>query len=354
MNNFLKNYPLILVMGIVVLLCMVPAAQSREFIPPVSEFSTNYYDAYGEPDIYASVVGDVEIERGEEYLLSIVLSNRGVLHGVESDTGIDADETEHALSLKELEYEAYRTTAIGLKAELISTTDYIEVDPETSLQTLDELLPGVLPDYPLVFTLKVSDHAPAGEYLLLLPVEYQYQSEVEMTGGSTVILGLPSMDHTTYYKNANKTLHIPVYIKPAPKFEVENVDGELMAGSTSTVNITYANMGEMPANDAIARLVAMKPLSSSRSEISLGTLYPGDTRTVSFEITAENDAVPKDYAISSEIKYIDENDETSLSDALLVRMPLQQPESMIPAMYLLLAGIFLVLAFMAVRYARKK
>ncbi|MBP2030426.1 hypothetical protein J2755_001360 [Methanohalophilus levihalophilus] len=353
MNDFLKNYPSILVIGIVLLLCMAPAVQSKEFIPPVSEFSTNYYETYGEPDIYASVVGDVEIGRGEEYLLNVVLSNRGVLHGVEYDTSIDADETEHALSLKELEYEAYRTTAIGLKAELISTSDYIDVDPDSSLQTLDELMPGVLPDYPLVFKLEVSEHAPAGEYLLLLPVTYQYQSEVEMTGGSTVILGLPSMDHTTYYKNANKTLQIPILVKPDPKLEVTEVEGELMAGSTSTVNITYTNMGEMPANDAIARLVAMKPLSSSRNEISLGTLYPGEKRTVSFEVTAENNAVPKDYAISSEVKYIDEDGETSLSDALMVQIPLHKSESVIPTFDLLLAGVFLIVGFMSFRYVRK-
>ncbi|MCD4703402.1 MAG: hypothetical protein K8R64_03785 [Methanosarcinaceae archaeon] len=354
MNNFLKKYPSIIVIGLIVLLCIAPTVQSKELIPPVHEFSTNYYDAYGEPDLYVSVIGDVELERGEEHLLKIVLSNRGVLHGVKYDTRIGTDEMDHEISLQELEYEKYRTTAIGIKAELRSTSDLIEIYPETSIQTLDELMPGVLPDEPFVFTLKISENAPAGEYTLLFPLEYQYQNEVEMSDGSTVRLGLPELDHTTYYKNTNQVLTIPIYIKPTVVFEIVDVDGELTAGSTSTVNVTYANIGELPANNAVARLVVMKPLSSSRSELSLGTIYPGDTKTISFEISADGNAIPKEYAISSEIKYIDDEDETSLSDALLVRMPLQKSEDTIPLGTFMIAGVFLILLYMFGKYARKR
>jgi hypothetical protein len=353
MNNFLKTRPYILI-GILVLLYTAPAARAGELILPVPEFSTNYYDAYGEPDIYASVVGDVELERGEGYMLNVILSNRGVLHGVKYDSHVDTDETIHALSIQELEYEAYRTTALGIKAELISTTDYIEIDPGTSLQTLEELAPGSLPDSPFIFTLSVSEYAPAGEYILLLPLEYQYQNEVEMTGGSTVILGLPSLDHTTYYRSANKTLEVPVYVKPEPRFEIVSERGGLEAGSTAVVNVTYANKGEMPANDAVARIVAMKPLSTSRNEISLGTMNPGDTKTVSFEISAESDAVVKDYAISSEIKYTDEENKTGFSDALLVHIPLRESETLIPTTYLLLGCVTLVVIFMLAGYAKKR
>ncbi|NYT18923.1 MAG: hypothetical protein GKC08_01325, partial [Methanosarcinales archaeon] len=33
-----------------------PAAGAKEFVQPTYEFSTNYYDAYGEPDLYVSVL----------------------------------------------------------------------------------------------------------------------------------------------------------------------------------------------------------------------------------------------------------------------------------------------------------
>lgn len=353
MIDHFKKYSILLVAGIILFMIMAPAVHSKEFIQPVSEFSTNYYDAYGEPDIYGSIVGDVEYERGEEYLISVVLSNRGVLHGVKYSTSVGTSEVSHSISLKELEYEAYRTTAIGVKAELISTSDLIEIDPSMDLQTLDSLMPGVLPDSPLYYKLKVSKYAPAGEYLLMLPIDYQFQSEVEMTGGSTSLIGLPDLDHTTLYEKANKTLILPVYVKPAPRFEIVDVEGELVAGSSSIINVTYKNAGELPANDVIARIVTMKPLSSPKNELTLGTLEPGDMRTVSFEMAAASDAIVKDHALSGEVKYIDENGETSLSDPLVIKIPLKEPEATLPMKLLLNGSIALVILYMVARYVRK-
>lgn len=354
MIDFLKKYVVLLAICSALFLIMTPAVHSKEFMQPVSEFSTNYYEAYGEPDIYASVAGNIEFERGEEYLLNVVLSNRGVLHGMEYKTSVDAsEEVSHATSLKELEYEAYRTTAIGVKAELVSTSEFIEVDSDMNLQTLDELIPGVLPDFPLIYKIEVSKYAPAGEYILLLPVDYQYQSEVEMTDGSTALIGLPSLDHTTFYKNVNKTLMLPVYVKPAPRFEIVDVDGNLTAGYSSVINVTYTNAGEIPASDVIARIVVMKPLSSSRNEIFIGTLNPGDTRTVPFEIAVDSDAIPKDYAVSSEIKYVDENDETSLSKSLVIEVPLDESGETIPMQLFVYGGIALTILYIVARYVRK-
>ncbi|MGM0771802.1 MAG: COG1361 S-layer family protein, partial [Halobacteriota archaeon] len=93
-----------------------PVAGAKEYIQPTYEFSTNYYDAYGEPDIYASVLGSPEFERGETAQVRVVLSNRGVLYGFKDVTNVDTNNNgDHAKSLKEIEYESLRTTAFGLK-----------------------------------------------------------------------------------------------------------------------------------------------------------------------------------------------------------------------------------------------
>ncbi|WP_406656375.1 hypothetical protein V7O62_11005 [Methanolobus sp. ZRKC2] len=354
MIDFLKKYGTLLAIGLALLLMMTPAVHSKELLRPVSEFSTNYYEAYGEPDLYASLVGNSEFERGEEYLLNVVLSNRGVLHGMKYRQPVDFDEENlHAASLKELEYETFKTTAIGIKAELVSSSELIEVDSGMCLQTLDELVPGELPESPLVYKIEVSKYAPAGEYMLLLPVEYQYQNDVEMTDGGTAILGLPDIDHVVSYKNVNKTLMLPVYVKPAPRFEIVDVTGELQSGSSSIINVTYANAGEIPANDTVARIVVMKPLSSLKNEISIGTLYPGETRTVSFEIAGDFDAIPKDYALSSEIRYIDENDKTSLSESLIVDIPLEESGGAIPMQLFVYIGIVLTILYIVLRYVQR-
>ncbi|MEL4305742.1 hypothetical protein [Methanococcoides sp. LMO-2] len=331
-----------------------PVAGAKEYLQPTYEFSTNYYDAYGEPDIYASVLGSPEFERGETAQLRVVLSNRGVLYGFKAKTDVDTNNGDHAKSLKEIEYESLRTTAFGLKAEMVSTTDYIEVDPTTSIQTLDSLYPGVLPDNPMSFTITISDNAPAGTYMLLLPVNYEFQSQVEMTDGSTVRLGIPDLDHTTFYKTRNTTLQIPVMIEPGAKFVVSDVEGELTSGQSGVVNVTYTNVGEVEATDSFARIIVMKPLSSDRSIVNLGTIAPGDSKTASFDIAAEISAVEKDYGIDSEIKYCDEDGEIQFSDNIIVEVPLKSRDAGISITTLALAGILLVAAYMGYNTIRRK
>lgn len=330
-----------------------PVAGAKEFIQPNSEFSTNYYDAYGEPDIYASILGDAEFERGETVQLRVVLSNRGVLHGIKADTHVGSNEALHQLSLQEIEYESMRTTALGIKVEAISGSDYVEVDPSTSVQTLDKLSPGVLPDSPMMFTITISDNAPAGVYDLVLPVTYEFQSEVEMTGGSAVRLGLPSLDHTTFYEVRNTTLHIPVIVEPAAKFVVTDVEGELTTGQAGSVNVTYTNVGELPANDAYARIVVMKPLSSTRSVVTMGDVLPGQSTTVSFNVAAEAGAVEKIYGIDSEIKYRNDNDEVEFSDNILVEVPVKARSGGIDIIFVAIAGIVLAIGYMGYTSLRK-
>ncbi|MDW7731230.1 MAG: hypothetical protein SCH66_02245 [Methanolobus sp.] len=332
-------------------LCLQPAT-AKDYIPPAYEYTENYYNTYGEPALFASVLGDTEMTRGETAQINVVLANRGVLYGVKSAKGVGTSEAVHQLSLTELEYESRRTTAYGVKATLVSGTEYIKVDPATNSQTLEKIVPGQLPGDPLAFTLTVSENAPAGIYILKLPVVYEYQSDVRMTTGEVAQLGL-STDHATYYTTANTTMEIPVIVEPEPDFRVSEINGELTAGQGSVVNVTYTNTGELPAKDAVARIVVMKPLSSDTSVKSLGTLQPGESRTVSFTISAGNTAVEKIYGIDSEIRYIDENDEVAFSDNMKVNVGLREPVRQLNITALALAGLVVMGLVLIIKNIRK-
>jgi len=331
-------------------LCLQPAV-AKDYIPLPYEYTENYYNTYGEPALFSSVVGDTEFSRGETAQINIVLANRGVFKGVKSVKSVGTSEVLHQLSLTELEYETQRTTAQGLKATLVSDTEFIEVDPATSSQTLEEVVPGQLPD-PLTFTLTVSDNAPAGTYILNLPVEYEYQSDVRMTTDEVAQLGL-STDHANYYKNANTTMQIPVIVEPEARFEVSDVSGYLTVGQSDTINVTYTNIGELPAKDAMARIIVMKPLSSGTSVKNLGTLQPGESRTVSFDISASGSAVEKIYGLDSEIKYIDDSDETAFSDNLKVNVDLRAPDRQFNITGLALAGLVVMGLILIIKNIRK-
>ncbi|SFM18105.1 COG1361 S-layer family protein [Methanolobus profundi] len=351
-----KKYTLPLVACILLSVCFVaavPSVSAKEYLPPTYEYTTNYYNSYGEPDISASIIGDVEFERGETARLEVVLANRGVIYGFKADQGVGTSETEHELSLQELEYETMRTTAYGIKASLVSTTDQIEVDAETNIHTLEELYPGVLPEDPMVFTITISENIPAGVYILELPLSYEYQKDVRMTEGESVILGEPDLDHASFYENVETTLQIPIVVEPEAMFEVTNVTGTLEAGSTNVVNITYTNIGELPAEDAVARIVVMKPLSTERSTRSLGSMQPGESRTVSFNIASEQSAIAKSYGIDSEIKYYDEDGEDSFSNNMKVSLELNEPQRQINVIGLAIAGIVIILIVLVVKNRRK-
>lgn len=353
----LRRFSLIAAGICILIAAMMPmtfVSASKEFIPPSDQTTTNYYRSYGEPDISVSVLGDTELERGETANLELVLSNRGIFYGVKSITSVGTSTAAHALSLQELEYEKLRTTAYGVKTSLVSDTEYIKVDPTTSSQTLkDPLYPGSLPNDPLVYTITVSNNAPAGVYMLEMPVTYEYQSDVRMTRGESVALGLPDLDHVKYYSPVNTTLNVPVIVKPAAKFEVTNVSGELIAGRQSFVNITYTNMGELPAADAVARLIVMKPLATDSSVRPMGTLMPGESRTVSFSISSERGALDKTYALDTEVKYRDVNEDLAYSGNMKANVDMQSSERQLNITALALAGIVVMCIVLIIKTVKK-
>jgi hypothetical protein len=174
-----------------------------------------------------------------------------------------------------------------------------------------------------------------------------------MTAGESIILGEPDLDHTSIYTNVETTLQIPIIVKPEAKFEITNVTGTLVSGGTGVVNVTYTNTGELTAEDAIARIVAMKPLSAERSTRTLGTMEPGESRTATFTISSDVGTLVKNYGVDSEVKYIDEDGEDAFFTGMTVTLPLEEPDGEINVNGLALAGIFVIIIVLVVKNKRK-
>ena len=307
--------------------------------------TVDYYKSYGEPIIQASIIGDPELERGEVADLQVTLVNKGVIDGVKrqyANQALIPDSKEESIALAEMSAEQDCTIAKGIKANLISESDYIHVEPTTTPQIVDELKTGYI--QPIKFTIRIDDNTPAGEYELKLPVTYEYQSNVRTETSKAINLGLSDTAALIRgYSTQNTTLPLHISIKKEPTFEVSKISGSLKQGSTSLINVTYTNRGETAAENAQAKIVVMKPLSTSKSTVRLGTIDPGESQTASFEISAESDAVVKNYGIDSEIKYIDNDGKTKFSENMKVYMPIEQSESRISTTAII--GILLALIF---------
>ena len=120
------------------------------------------------------------------------------------------------------------------------------------------------------------------------------------------------------------------------------------------INVTYTNLGETPATDAQAKIVVMKPLSTSTSTVRLGTVGPGESQTASFEISAVSDAVIKNYGIDSEVRYIDNDGKTRFSENMKVYMPIEKSESKFSTTMIIGILLALILIYQIVKVLRNR
>lgn len=331
-------------------------SNGNNFLVPGNGYTVDYYKSYGEPAIEASVTGDPEFGRGEVADLQVKLVNAGTIEGMKRlyvNQALIPDSKEELIALAEMSAEQDCTIAKGIKASLISESDYIHVEPTTTPQTVDELKTGNI--QPIKFTIRIDDRTPAGEYELKLPVTYEYQSNVRTETSKVINLGLSDMAGLIReYSTKNTTLPLHISIKKEPNFEVSKISGSLKQGSTSLINVTYTNRGETAAEDVQAKIVVMKPLSTTKSTFRLGTIGSGESQTASFEISAASDAVVKNYGIDSEIRYIDNNGKTKFSENMKVYMPIEKSESKISTTAIVGILLALVLIYQIIKVLRNR
>lgn len=317
--------------------------------------TVDYYKSYGEPVIKASVTGDPELTRGETLDLKVKIANTGVIDGFQrlnANQRIINDSTEESLAMAEMGEEEGATTAKDIEATLQSETGYIEVEPTSNPQSVEELETGYTST--LSYTIKINSDTPAGDYELLLPVSYQYQSNVKTVTSDAINLGVTGVEYSRVYETKNETLRIPISVKSGPKFEVTNVSGSLVQGESKLINVTYKNTREEVAKDALARIIVMSPLSTEMSMIRLGDIGPGEEKTASFEISADEEALVKNYGISSEIKYVDEDGDTSFSESMKVNIPLEATEKKISITGIAIVLIIVIALYQIINVYRKK
>jgi hypothetical protein len=338
------------------LLLAVPA--QAEFIaennalPEHFKFDENYYTVYGGPDISATIVGDNEYSRGDSVELSINLMNKGVITGFESETDDDLDELEQKLQQTEMTYESQRTTAIGIVAVLVSLDPSIDI--KSGPQEAGTLTAGDETGSPVEFDIEISDNAPAGEYPLVLNLYYGYQKNIEVSGDDETDLGITNLDVGIWYDVGTQNITLPVYVEGEAEFEVINVTGDLIAGEDCMLYATYANTGEVTAEDATVRINTADPFSTTDDQAYLGTLEPGETALAVFKISVDDTAIAKNYAINSEIKYDDMDGHSQVSDNVKIRTEVDETgeSASNPTTFAAIAALVIVVAGLYFAYRR--
>lgn len=322
------------------LLTLIAAASAQNTYIPYELGGDNYYAMYGGPDISAGISGTDEFERGDTVSLYVDLTNYGRITGFKEDK-TPGDPKEFALAAAELQEEYKKPTALGITADLFSASSQIEV--KSGDQVIQSLKSGDKTQSPLKFTIKIGEHAPAGVYPLSLNLSYDYQDNARVQASKLVTSGssptLANYQVSYIYQKANQTVPLAIMVKRKADFLITSSKGMLSAGAKKAeVQATYRNIGEDPVKDAIARLSIFKPFSSTDDQAFIGTLAPGEEKTVVFRLDVDSDATPKEYGINSEIKYTDINGDSVISESIKIPVEVKAASAslLMPAVAILL------------------
>lgn len=302
------------------MLAVLVTAHAENTYIPYELGGDNYYTMYGGPDISASISGTDEFDRGDTITLYMDLTNYGRIIGFKEDQ-TPQNPKEFALANAEQQEEYKKPTALGITASLVSDSEQIEV--KSGDQVVQSLKSGDKTETPLKFTIRIGEHAPAGKYPLKLKLSYDYQDNVRVdaselsTSGSSPTLVNYRVSYI--YQKTNQTVPITITVKKQADFEILNVSAAIPAGAKKApISVAYKNIGEDPIRDAVARLSIFKPFSSTDDQAFIGSMQPGEEKTVVFRMDVDSDATPKDYGINSEIKYTDVNGETVISESMKI------------------------------------
>lgn len=338
----------------VMILTTLPSLTAQEYVVGdyiPSGLLDDYWAFYGAPYLDAKIIGANQYERGDNVTLFVQLVNAGGRINYES-TKIAGTPMEKALSVAEAAMEWDVGHALGITGTLRSSSDMIEV--MSGGQVLDNLRALNKSENPMEFVIKIDNHAPAGEYLLELDLDYEYQNNVQVDAVELdPDLGLKDFKVARYHKSANQTIPLKIIVMEMADFDIFGSKAEMKAGQKDEViEVTYKNMGEDPAKNAIARISLFKPFASDRDQAYIGTLEPGEEKKVTFKVDVDGDATPKPYSINSEIKYTDLDGDTIISDSMKipVNVGAARGSYLIPILVLLM----LLLAGGGYIYRRKK
>jgi hypothetical protein len=121
-----------------------------------------------------------------------------------------------------------------------------------------------------------------------------------------------------FVTSRSDTVGIPVGGKV--DFNITSPPSEMNPGNKKVVSVTYKNTGDTAVYSAQARVSAVDPFTSNDDVAYIGDLQPGESKQVSYVMTADRSATLKEYGLDSEIRYRDALDNTYISDTMKVKV----------------------------------
>jgi len=115
----------------------------------------------------------------------------------------------------------------------------------------------------------------------------------------------------------------------APKrdeFTIEAVDRSITGGTTSTIAVNITNNKDETVSAIEPKLFTDTPFSSDDDEAFVESLDPGESTTVSFELSADAGATAKTYPVTIDIRYEDASGDSQITDSYRVAIGVLEAE----------------------------
>jgi hypothetical protein len=91
--------------------------------------------------------------------------------------------------------------------------------------------------------------------------------------------------------------------------------------------VEVPNTGDEPVRDISGKLFADDPVTAVDDEAYVPALAPGESATLSFEVEAGGDAMPKAYPLSVDLQYDDAEGDTEVTDSRQVALTVAEQSS---------------------------
>lgn len=244
----------------------------------------------GEPDI-SLTIADNRVDAGETTTLEVSVVNRGEL---ESGSNIGNAQAERRV-----------TTARGLT---LKPQDNGPITVNTRTQAV-----GNVPDgeaIPARFEITVDDDADPGTYTIPVEVSYKYSPFVSERAS-----------HSQRNEVRTETKNIQIVVDEEGHFEVTSVESAAGPGSDGWVEVTLDHTGDRTLDDATvefqSRSSGLRFGATDRTAAYLGTVEPGDRRTVRVEGSFAEDVRMREYPVNLTMNYDERGgDDTTERDVI--------------------------------------
>ena len=144
-------------------------------------------------------------------------------------------------------------------------------------------------------------------------------------------------DLAVQYRNAEfearayQDLELLYEVQPdREQFELAVEDREVEAGGQRSLEVTVTNNLDEPVENVEARLFADSPLDSGDDEGFVAELEPGESTTLTFDLSASGSATAKTYPVSFDFRYDDADGNSQLSDTTRIPITVVEGEGGFP------------------------